>query len=188
MSRPLPTTGLSGNRWRVATAVLAVLALALAGAIAVTALRSAEGREALDRALTGSSSSGDEELTEAHREVAEAARELTLAFLEVDHRDMEPLTEKVLERATGEFEKQYAANVEQLVEAAERNESVSIGKVVALGVGDMDADSALVYVAADSEVSNTTTDGTKQPRYYRLQLDMVREDGEWLASNVQFVG
>ncbi|MDN4163023.1 hypothetical protein [Nocardioides abyssi] len=176
------------SRWGVLTAVLAVLAVALTGAIAVTALRSDEGRDAFRVAVTGSAGGGDEELTQAHRDVAEAARQLTLAFLEVDHRDMEPLTEKVLSLATGEFEEQYAANVEQLVEAAERNKSVSTGTVVALGVGDLDADSALVYVAADSEVSNVTTDGTSQPRYYRLQLDMVREGDEWLASNVQFVG
>lgn len=183
MSRLLPAT-----TWGRVTAVLAVLAVALAGAIAVTALRSDEGRDALQRAVGVAGDGGDEELTAAHREVSEAARELTLAFLEVDHRDMEPLTDKVLSYATGEFEEQYAANVEQLIDAAERNESVSTGTVVALGVGDLDADSALVYVAADSEVANVTTDGTTQPRYYRLQLDMVREDGEWLASNVQFVG
>ena len=52
----------------------------------------------------------------------------------------------------------------------------------------MDADSALVFVAADSEVENVTTDGTKQPRFYRLQLDMVREDDEWKAASVRFVG
>lgn len=176
------------SRWGLLTAVLAVLAVGLAAAIAVTALRSDEGRQALTRAVGGSADRGDEELTAAHREVAEAARELTVAFLEVDHEDMEPLTDAVLARATGEFAEQYAANVDQLVEAAKRNKSVSTGEVVALGVGDLDADSALVYVAADSEVANVTTDGTKQPRYYRLQLDMVREDGEWLASNVQFVG
>ncbi|MEV7429029.1 hypothetical protein AB0N29_05365 [Nocardioides sp. NPDC092400] len=176
--------------WGLLTAVLAVLAVGIAAAIAITALRSDEGRAALDRAVPGGSggSSADQELTETHREVSEAARELTLAFLEVDYRDMEPLTEEVLAHATGEFEEQYSANVEQLVEAAKRNKSVSTGKVVALGVGDLDADSALVYVAADSEVENVTTEGSKQPRYYRLQLDMVREDGEWLASSVQFVG
>ncbi|MCR6031145.1 hypothetical protein GGQ22_06780 [Nocardioides sp. zg-579] len=176
------------SRWTLFTAVLAVLAVGLAAAIAVTALRSEDGRDALDRAVTGSAGRGDAELTAAHREVAEAARDLTLAFLEVDHADMEPLTEDVLALATGEFADQYAANVEQLIEAAKRNKSVSTGEVVALGVGDLDADSALVYVAADSEVQNVTTDGTSQPRYYRLQIDMVREDGQWLASNVQFVG
>ncbi|WP_193605905.1 hypothetical protein [Nocardioides dongkuii] len=175
------------RRWSLATAVLGVLAVALAAAIAVTALRSDDGRSALERAVTGSADAAETDLTRTHREVAEAARELTLAFLEVDHRDMEPLTKAVLDRATGEFAEQYAASVEDLVDSAERNESVSSGEVLSLGIGDLDADSALVYVAADSEVANLTTEGTKQPRYYRLQIDMVREDDRWLASNVQFV-
>jgi hypothetical protein len=37
-------------------------------------------------------------------------------------------------------------------------------------------------------VQNSTTGGTPQPRYYRLQLDMVREGDQWLVSQLQFVG
>ena len=94
----------------------------------------------------------------------------------------------VLAGATGEFAKEYEARRKQLVEAAKKYESVSSGKVVSVGVGDLDADSATVFVAANSEVESVTTEGSKVPRYYRLQLEMVLEDGTWKTSQVRFVG
>lgn len=129
----------------------------------------------------------DEELTEDQREVAAAARTEALAFLTVDHRDMDPLIDAVLAGATGDFKEQYAAQRARLVRQAKRTEAVSTGEIVALGVGDFDADSATVLVAANSDVSNTGTGVEAQTRYFRLRLDLVREGDRWLTSNVQFV-
>lgn len=129
----------------------------------------------------------DRDLAERHREVAAAAEELTLAFLHVDHRDMDPLVEAVLDGATGEFRKQYAENRDKLVRDARRNRSRSTGEVVALGVADLEDDSAEVLVAANSLVANKRTAGAEQPRYYRLRLSLVREGDRWLASDLEFV-
>jgi Mce-associated membrane protein len=59
--------------------------------------------------------------------------------------------------------------------------------VLEAGVVSMDEDSATVVVVADSQVTNKSTD-EPQPRHYRLQLDLVLEDGRWLTSDLQFVG
>ena len=137
--------------------------------------------------LVGSAPDVDEELTADQREVAAAARTEALAFLTVDHRNMDPLVDAVLAGATGEFKKQYADQRARLVKEAKRTGAISTGEVVALGVGDMDDDSATVLVAANSDVSNNRTGGEPQTRYYRLRLDLVREDDRWLTNNVQFV-
>ncbi len=129
----------------------------------------------------------DEELTADQREVAAAARTEALAFLTVDHRNMDPLVDAVLAGATGDFKKQYADQRARLVKEAKRTGAISTGEVVALGVGDMDADSATVLVAANSDVSNNRTGDEPQTRYYRLRLDLVREGDRWLTNNVQFV-
>lgn len=173
--------------WSQATLVLAVLLVLLGGAITVTALVSEDGGEELAQAVAPWRSQGDD-LTALHKEVAEAARAETLAFLAVDYRDMDPIMDRVLDGATGGFKQQYAARREDLKKRAIDNKSVSTGEVVALGVGDLRSDSARVYVAANSEVQDAGTDGARQPRYYRLQLDLVREGGAWLTSSLQFVG
>jgi Mce-associated membrane protein len=129
----------------------------------------------------------DAGLTAAQQEVAGAARAEALAFLTVDHRDMDPLIDAVLDGATGGFAKQYASQRETLTREAVRTEATSTPEVVALGVGDQDDDEATVLVAANSTVTNTGTGAEGQVRYYRLRLRLVREDDRWLTSDLQFV-
>lgn len=129
----------------------------------------------------------DEALTAAQQDVGAAARAEAVAFLTVDHRDMGPLVDRVLAGATGEFAEQYASQRRQLERETLRTEATSTAEVVALGVGDLDEDSATVLVAANSRVTNTSTDREGEVRYYRLRLELVREDDRWLTSTLQFV-
>jgi Mce-associated membrane protein len=129
----------------------------------------------------------DAGLTAAQQDVAGAARREALAFLTVDHRDMDPLIDAVLDGATGDFAKQYASQRETLTSEAVRTEATSTPEVVALGVGDQDEESATVLVAANSTVTNAGTGADGQVRYYRLRLRLVREDDRWLTSDLQFV-
>jgi Mce-associated membrane protein len=128
----------------------------------------------------------DEALTDAQHEVAAAARTEALAFLRVDHRDMEPLVDAVLAGATGDFAEQYAAQRDRLVSEAERTRATSTGEVVSLGVSELGDDTATVVVAANGTVTNS---GAERPqrRFYRLRMELVREDGRWLTSDVEFV-
>jgi Mce-associated membrane protein len=158
------------GRWLVGGLAVVLVALLVALALVVT-----------------SRDGSDEELAAAQREVARAARTEAVAFLTVDHEDMDPLVDAVLAGATGDFAEQYAAQRDTLVSEAVRTEATSTGEVVALGVGDLDDDSATVLVAANSTVTNTRTGPDGQVRYYRLRLDLVREDGRWLTSGVRFV-
>lgn len=150
--------------------VLVLLALLVATALAVV------GREEVD-----------DELTAAQHDVAGAARAEALAFLTVDHRDMDPLIDAVLDGATGDFAEQYASQRETLTREAVRTGATSTPEVVALGVGDQDDDSATVLVAANSTVANNATGVEGQVRYYRLRLELVREDGRWLTDDLRFV-
>lgn len=137
--------------------------------------------------VLSSRESVDDELTAAQQDVAAAARAEALAFLTVDHTDMDPLIDAVLAGATGDFAKEYAAQRETLTSEAIRTEATSTGEVVALGVGALDDTSATVLLAANSTVSNTATGDEGQVRFYRLRLDLVREDGRWLTTDVEFV-
>ena len=138
-------------------------------------------------ALASSREAVDDDLSTAQREVAAAARAEALAFLAVDHRDMDPLIDAVLAGATGEFAEEYEAQRDRLAREAMRTRATSTGEVVSLGVGEMDDDSATVLVAANSTVTNTSTGNEPQVRYYRLRLDLVREGDRWLTSDVEFV-
>lgn len=162
--------GVRGGRWVVGG--LTVVLVALLVAIGV---------------LVASRESVDADLTARQQEVAEAARAEAVAFLTVDHADMEPLIEAVLAGATGEFEEQYDSQRDKLTSEAIRTEATSTGEVVALGVGRVDDESAEVVVAANSTVTSTSTGAEGQVRYYRLRLALVRDGDRWLTSRLEFV-
>ena len=125
---------------------------------------------------------------EQYADVTRAARSETLAFLAVDHKKMDQLTKRVLEGATGEFKKQYQASLKSLKEAAVTQESISKGHVDQIGLGDVDDDSASVFVAASSKVQNKGTKGKVEDRSWRMKLTMAKVDDRWLVSQLEFVG
>ena len=77
-----------------------VLALLL---VATTALLFTKG------AAAAPGDSKAEALSQQYKDVTEAAEAETLAFLTVDYKNMDPLIQKVLDGATGNFKAQYAA-------------------------------------------------------------------------------
>lgn len=162
--------GERAGRWVAGGLVVVLVALVVATALVLA------GRDEVD-----------EELTASQRDVAGAARAQAVAFLTVDHRDMDPLIDAVLEGATGDFAEQYASQRETLTREAVRTEATSTPEVVSLGVGDQDDDTATVLVAANSTVTNTGTGDEGQVRYYRLRLELVRVDGRWLTDDLRFV-
>ncbi len=179
MSEPAVGAGVEGASWRFANIVLALVAVAL---LVTTVLLLTKG------AAAAPGDSRAETLSRQYDAVTKAAREETLAFLTVDYKDMDPLIAKVLAGSTGTFKEQYERAKVTLKSSAQDSQAISTGKVVAVGISDIDDSDAVVFVAADSQVQNKSTKGAAQPRYYRLKLTMVRKGDVWLTSNLQFVG
>jgi Mce-associated membrane protein len=159
--------------------VLILLALLLVG---TSALLFKEGAAA----TPGDSKA--EALSQEYDDVTSAARAQTVAFLTVDYENMDPLLEKVLAGATGPFKQQYERAKAPLKAAARRARSKATGEVKAIGIGDIDDNTAVVFVAADGSVTNKTTKGKAQPRSYRFKMTMVRKGDKWLTSNLQILG
>ncbi|MEO6472917.1 MAG: hypothetical protein ABIR57_13100, partial [Aeromicrobium sp.] len=66
--------------------------------------------------------------------------------------------------------------------------SVSKGHIDEIGLSEVDADSASVFVAAGSKVQNKGTKGEFEDRSWRIKLTMVKEGSRWLVSQLEFVG
>lgn len=130
----------------------------------------------------------DQRAVEQRRQdVLAAARQSALNFTSLDYRHYGRDSGNVLKGATGDFKKQFTAQTAQLTKLVAQNKSVSEGQVLEAGVVRSDERSARVLVVADSKVTNTAAP-EGQARTYRLQLDLVRVDGRWLTSDVEFVG
>lgn len=159
--------------------VLLLLGLALG---ATLALLLSEGSDAQAGTTDAERRAGE------YADVTRAATSEVQAFLGIDHENVDAQTETVLEGATGDFKKQYAAELDTLKQQARDQESTAVADVLEVGISDIDADSATVFVAANTEVSSLATKGEPKTVPWRIQLTMVEEGGRWLTSGLQFVG
>ncbi|MBB6626114.1 hypothetical protein H5V45_02155 [Nocardioides sp. KIGAM211] len=121
-------------------------------------------------------------------DVLAAATTEAEAFINIRYDDAQASIDKVAAGATGSFRKQYDSSSKGVTQVLTENKSVMDGDVVWAGVVDVDADSATVIAATSGTVANNQTGGKPVARNFRLQLDLVLEDGRWLTNHLQFVG
>ncbi|WP_225095331.1 hypothetical protein [Streptomyces sp. CoH27] len=165
------TDGMTGGRARLLSAGLVAATVLTAVLCVWLGLKLADQRAAQQR----------------RQDILAAARQSALNFTSLDYRHYDRDSRTVLEGATGDFKKQFAAQTAQLTKLVAQNRSVSEGQVLEAGIVRSDARSARVLVVADSKVTNTAAP-EGQARTYRLQLDLVHVAGRWLTSDVTFVG
>jgi hypothetical protein len=190
MTRTDLTTGTApGPTWLrrghpLVVVVLAALALLLAAACVVVAI--------WPTAVPGESRA--EKADDRDLAVRVAATDVTKAFLDVDYHEMDPRIAKVLSLSTGTFKHQYETAKVDLKSQAEQAKAVATGAVRSIGIGDIDNDTAVVYVAADTKVSNVSIQQDKAAgktvqdhRYYRFQLTLSKVHGHWLLNDLQFI-
>jgi Mce-associated membrane protein len=120
-------------------------------------------------------------------DVLHAARQETVNFTTLDYRHLDRDLGRVLRGSTGDFRKQFQAGSKSLTSLVTANKAVAKGEVLDAGLVSSDSDSAVVLVVADSTVTNTANPKGEQ-RHYRLQLSLVRHQGQWLVSDLTFVG
>jgi Mce-associated membrane protein len=125
---------------------------------------------------------------ERYGDVLDSARAETEAFINIDYRQAQASIDKVAAGATGEFAEQYTESADSVIEVLEQNESVMDGTVTWAGVVSVDADSATVIAATTGTVANKASRGEPVPRRFRIQLTLELVHGEWLTSNLEFVG
>jgi hypothetical protein len=169
---------------RVAKIALAGLAVLLVAACVVVQVWPA--------AVPGASAA--EKADDRDLAVRVAATNVTKAFLDVDYRDMDPRIDKVLGLSTGAFKNQYETAKVDLKSQAVQAKAVATGAVRDVGIGDIYSDTAVVYVAADTKVSNVSIEQDKSAgkdvqdhRYYRFQLTLKKVGSRWLLDDLQFI-
>lgn len=119
--------------------------------------------------------------------LAAAGTEVT-AFVNMRYDRATASVDAVAKGATGDFRDHYDAQAAHVAQVLRSHRSSMTGRVVWSGVVAVSPDRATVLVATTGTVSNTSTDGRREPRQFRLRVSLVRDGGRWLASDVRFVG
>jgi hypothetical protein len=117
----------------------------------------------------------------------EAASKMVTAFVNFDYQDPDRTIEAVKSMATGAFLSQYSKGAKDLEKLATEAQSNMVAEVVWTGLVAGDEDTATAIVATSGTVKNKTTNFQPEARNYRIQLELVREDGRWLTKDLQYV-
>lgn len=147
-----------------------------------------EARERSDRDSSAATSRPSVAEQDRYGQAKKAAEATATALVNIDYREPQTSFDAVAATATGTFLDQYKASSDSLVELVTTFKSVLSGKVAVSAVDDIDADSASVLVATEGKVSNAQTGEDTQVRNFRLLIMLVRQDDQWLANDLQFVG
>jgi len=175
------------TRLNVALYVVVMVAAALLVVAAVRVLDDDSGPTSLP-------AKGMVELDEApgaeqqrYADILESASKEATAFVNISYETAQASIDAVMEGATGEFRDQYAQATDALITLLQDNKSIRTGEVIWAGVVAQDPDSATVVLATKGTVQNNQTGPNPKAENYRIQMQLVAEDGVWLTSDLQFV-
>lgn len=124
---------------------------------------------------------------ERYGEVVAAATAEAEAFVNIRYDDASSSLDRVAEGATGDFREQYTSSRDRVEQKIRRNRSVLEGEVLYTGVVDVDGNSATVLAATSGTVTSRQTDNQPVVREFRLRLELVRQGGRWLTSDLEVV-
>jgi Mce-associated membrane protein len=125
---------------------------------------------------------------ERHRsaEFAAAARQGVVSLTSMDFHTAQQDVQRVLDNSTGPFKDDFQTRAGDFTKTVEQSKVVTKGTVNAAAVESMTDNSAVVLVAATSEVTNSA--GAKQePRAWRLSVSVSDDAGQIKMSKVEFV-
>lgn len=117
---------------------------------------------------------------------AAAARQELINLTSYHYTHAKEDVQRVIDNSTGEFRDDFAQRADDFAAVVEKSKVISEGTVNAVAVEKMDEDSAVVLVAATSNVTNAA--GAKEdPRSFRMRLTVQREDGQYKVSQLEMV-
>jgi len=94
--------------------------------------------------------------------------------------------QRILDGSTGSFKNDFQARADDFINVVKQSQVVTKGTVKATAIESMSQDSAVVLVAATSEVTNAAG-AQQEPRSWRLSVTVSRDGGDLKMSKVEFV-
>lgn len=119
-------------------------------------------------------------------EFAAAARRDAVILMSVEAGKVQEDVQRMLDNSTGAFKDYLDGNANGLVAELKNAEVSTKVTVQAAAVESMTDDSAVVLVAAKSDISGAD-DAEQEPRTWRLSLTLTRDGGQLKMSKVEFL-
>ena len=122
----------------------------------------------------------------ADNQFIDAARTGVVALLSIDHTRAKDDVARILDLSTGSFREDFARRADDFIQTAEKSKVVTKGSVSVAALESSAVDSAVVLIAASSQVTNAN--GAKEdPRPWRMSVAVTRDGDKVKMSDVEFV-
>jgi Mce-associated membrane protein len=157
--------------WRPVAVVVAVLAVA--GLLTASGLMIWKHHEVGQRA-------------QQEAEFSAGARQGVVNLLSLNFNNAQADLQRVLDSTTGSFHDDFQNSAKDFATVMADSKVVTTTSVNATGIESMTDDSAVVLVSAKSQVTNSATQDPN-PRSWRLNVTVQKEDGKVKMSKVEFV-
>jgi Mce-associated membrane protein len=120
-------------------------------------------------------------------QVERAARQEAVNLVNVDYKQAQQASDRILSGATGEFKDQWGSTVsKQFLDVMTKGKAVQTVQTVHAGVVNFDSDSAETIVSVSALVVTPQVPKGVQ-RNYRYSMELTRVGDRWLVSKVVLV-
>ncbi|MFD4459054.1 hypothetical protein [Nocardia sp. NPDC058480] len=119
-------------------------------------------------------------------EFAAAAEQGVVALTSLDFSHADQDVRRVLDLSTGAFRSDFEGRATDFTTVIQQSKVATAGRVTAAAVESMTEDSAVVLVAATSQVTNSAG-AQQEPRTWRLSVTVTRDGDQLKMSKVEFV-
>jgi Mce-associated membrane protein len=119
-------------------------------------------------------------------EFAAAARQGVVSLMTLDFNHAKDDVQRVIDNSTGQFKDDFQSRADDFTKVVQDSKVVTKGTVNAAAVQSMNANSAVVLVAASSQVTNATG-AQNEPRAWRLSVTVQRDGPQIKMARVEFV-
>lgn len=119
-------------------------------------------------------------------EFAAAAQQGVVNLMSLDFNNAQSDIQRVIDSTTGEFHDDFASSTGDFMTVMKESQVVTTATVNATAVETMSDDSAIVLVAATSQVANSVSK-QPNPRIWRLSVTVSRVGDQIKMSKVEFV-
>jgi Mce-associated membrane protein len=128
---------------------------------------------------------------DARAAALQAARQQAVNLTTISYQTADRDLARIIDAATGTLKTQFEGQRQQFPTVLRRDQSVSVGTVLAAGVASQSEGAVEALVAVDATVSNAESakaGNGKLIKHYRMDMKLVRVGGRWLVSQVAFAG
>ena len=119
-------------------------------------------------------------------EFTAAAQQGVVELTSLDFNKAKEDVQRIIDNSVGEFRSDFESKSGDFIKVVQDSKVITKGTVRGAAVESMSADSAVVLIAAISEVTNSTG-GKLEPRSWRLSVTVTRDNGQIKLSKVEFV-